>query len=1006
MLNNMAAAKPSVDSAVNERRLRPIYECLDNGNNKKALQEAAKLLKKQENFMCAKVLKALALIRLGRPNESISILQEVHIECPADEATLQAMTICYWELHKPELIAEAYENASKKDPCNEEFLTHLFMAHVRLGHYKKQQLTAMTLYKVKPKNPYYFWAVMSVVMQAHSSDDQLAKNMFLPLAQKMTEKLVNEGKIEAEAEVELYLEILTLQGKFEEALAVINGPMSEHLKTCTILPQRKASLLEKLQKWNEANAAFKNLLISSPDDWCSYQGYFNSLFKIMAENSQFESIRKDWLSNNRACEASSFILKQINEEKSQNLRGPFLARLEFLKEMQVHGNDSKGEEQLAGTFPLLLLNYFEKFGSKMCCFGDLKPYIDHSSEADKKKFLELLEKKCDSFKDGEKQFPSNPKELQLHIGYVQICRYLGQHSQISMTQKFDLVDDLIQRYQSSFKFKNDLPETDVHPGSDYCILAVHVLIDLWKQTGNDNILLEAITCLEWGLVHSPLNHQFKFLLIKLYHKIGAIVPAYHFFNSMDIKHIQLDTVGYVLFFLTICNASFVDKRQVELDNFWPVKDSSYDTIEQLPNFRNCSAKFVGSEKYFITRYLTTFTYYSVACTVYGNTLRFFTSNYKEIYEFIKFRDRLNNSQQCGMVTIERMILDLVVDTHCHEATEQVVHFMGVEPEKEKVSLKSLIDNRDLNVMSSWDICDKELLKQTSCNDEVNWLKLRQLLVRALTAGVLLSRSHNNHKTALNDEITNGVDCEINNTFQIIVDDFTSHVRTLDATTVNAEWSLTGPYESRILLYLRDDHPSVILESLNLLLYLKNISEKKINENSNEQPTCLELPSRIQLLTNQCINKVGSIKCSIEWPMLYEALSNLVETLSLLLITFGCCQRILKPIKTLLLKKGKKKNKEYVPSNASDLIKLYENNITAIDQCFKELNQLISRLKTDKLAEQFSSLKISIGKKNSIEDLSSISNSVQEKICKSYQTSLKEFGDLIQHKIKYLGTIKL
>lgn len=58
-----------------------------------------------------------------------------------------------------------YDAAAKKDPTNEEILTNLFMAHVRLGDYKQQQQTALRLYKVKPKNPYYFWAVMSVVMQ-------------------------------------------------------------------------------------------------------------------------------------------------------------------------------------------------------------------------------------------------------------------------------------------------------------------------------------------------------------------------------------------------------------------------------------------------------------------------------------------------------------------------------------------------------------------------------------------------------------------------------------------------------------------------------------------------------------------------------------------------------------------------------------------------------------------------------------------------------------------------
>lgn len=59
-----------------------------------------------------------------------------------------------------------YENANKNRPGNEEILTALFMAYVRLGDHKKQQQTAMTLHKLKPhKNPYYFWAIMSIVMQ-------------------------------------------------------------------------------------------------------------------------------------------------------------------------------------------------------------------------------------------------------------------------------------------------------------------------------------------------------------------------------------------------------------------------------------------------------------------------------------------------------------------------------------------------------------------------------------------------------------------------------------------------------------------------------------------------------------------------------------------------------------------------------------------------------------------------------------------------------------------------
>ena len=71
--------KNSAENSVAERRLRPIYDWLDNGNNKKALQEADKVLKKQPEFQCCRVLKCLALIRLGKEGEAESILNKVNI---------------------------------------------------------------------------------------------------------------------------------------------------------------------------------------------------------------------------------------------------------------------------------------------------------------------------------------------------------------------------------------------------------------------------------------------------------------------------------------------------------------------------------------------------------------------------------------------------------------------------------------------------------------------------------------------------------------------------------------------------------------------------------------------------------------------------------------------------------------------------------------------------------------------------------------------------------------
>ena len=118
-----------------------LIDFLDNGNNKKALAEADKVLKKQKDLYCAKVLKALALIRLSRSEESHDVLAEVHNLSPTDDATLQAMSICYRELRRTDLLVSIYEQAAAKEPKNEEILSHLFMAYVRVNDYKKQQHT-------------------------------------------------------------------------------------------------------------------------------------------------------------------------------------------------------------------------------------------------------------------------------------------------------------------------------------------------------------------------------------------------------------------------------------------------------------------------------------------------------------------------------------------------------------------------------------------------------------------------------------------------------------------------------------------------------------------------------------------------------------------------------------------------------------------------------------------------------------------------------------------------
>lgn len=73
---------------------------LDNGNNKKALQEADKVLKKNPEFVCCKALKALALVRLSREEEASPILNAIVDQGTTDEGALQALNIAFRETHQ------------------------------------------------------------------------------------------------------------------------------------------------------------------------------------------------------------------------------------------------------------------------------------------------------------------------------------------------------------------------------------------------------------------------------------------------------------------------------------------------------------------------------------------------------------------------------------------------------------------------------------------------------------------------------------------------------------------------------------------------------------------------------------------------------------------------------------------------------------------------------------------------------------------------------------------
>ncbi|CAG0913917.1 unnamed protein product [Notodromas monacha] len=687
------------DCVIVERRLRPIYESLDNGYYKKALQEAEKVLKKQPNCSCAKVLRGLALLRLGKVAECNDILKVVLEDVPADEMTLQAISICFKELNQQDKVCEVYEMALKKNPGKEELLSHLFMAYVRVGNYKKQHVTAMNLYKIKPKNPYYFWAVMSVVMQAHDADEKTRQNICLPLAERMVQKFVNERKIESDAETYLYLMILDLMGKWEEALKVLTAlPVPWSASHSDLFSEKRLDLMRKLGQWNELHASYKNLIEkeltvlqalfpSSPGEWSHMMGYMNSALKILDQGNDVD-----------LNEIESFISEVHMKSKT---RSASLARLELMRIRSERGEKSSKCIDL-------LVEYSYEFSRKQACFGDLKPYFAAwlTTTVTRKEFLSRIK---DFRKDMNWPKDVTVDTLNRRIFYLQAERCLGHVEELDVPEVKHYVQERLRDWKSAEHLCVGLLPTDYRPTDYLALLAVFGCIDLWRRVvqsresvescwrAERNYLVKAICIAEEAMEVSPANHQFKLQLVLLYSFLGGVKQLPALQAAMDIKHIIIDTLGHMFapFMLPFAFSGSASHFRAMLAFY---ASGQNDTMESL-----------------ITAYK------------YGT--------FHKVKEFIDFRDRIRSSQMCAYVLREKVVEEVLILPSSQSQTEDALSSAKSLFERYHCNVDSLRDNRDFRVT----VCiqpEGRDLSAANIEDSRVWdiafMRMRDVMFKALS----------------------------------------------------------------------------------------------------------------------------------------------------------------------------------------------------------------------------------------------------------------------------------
>ncbi|CAL8129828.1 unnamed protein product [Orchesella dallaii] len=987
---------PNAETWVRERRLRPIYELLDSGNNKKVIAEVDRVMKKNPTFTCAKVLKALALIRMNKTNEARGILKPVLKEVPTDDGTIQALSICYRELDEPITLCNILEAACKKEQ-SEELLTHCFMAQVRTNEYSKQHLTAINLYKAYTKPTYFGWAVASLLIKAEKLQDDSAR-ISVPLAERMLSKFIKEQKNQVEDNILiLYLETLKKQKKWEEVLKVLKD--HGYPQPTTI--------------WNNDYfyEAYTQAMIELDRKTCLYEYLHACYMKNMDEYHLIERIITLFKNDDEGKESVKTLMGDIRVKYPSYVVA--LADLLYCKD---HSKDDdwniriREDLQMACTYgaekpsfysDIVSYVYQFKVGTFKSEFLDfLGPNVEPVAEYDSVGKIirdvnyELLDRELDPDNSPIKRMERAHRCLEKYfIGESVVSSFRSDENlrtkeadyhdmflviaASTLMAKYDEdVNDfegVLQKVKSSEQnfvtqsgYKNRATKEKIieidndNIRESYKSLSVEGLSlqepqEPYILTDEHYLLTAAILLMEFGLKQCPYNHSLRILLIKAYNRIGAVDRACKVAQGLDIKHIQYDSLGYMIIWKMLRGGMYQ-----EVTKMLTIAENVYT------NYKRESMEHV----------ITTYKY----------------GTFTKIPEFMAFREMLLNSCQYYMVAVEKRFLEyyFASPSDFTQIAKTIQNDISREEVFDRTSAFS--DNRDFTVFQFLESEPRlETLKEASCTTDVLNLKTRNALMFAITDLIILVDhpefvSIAESRIKLIDESINVVKTNMENMSQL-------NNRYNDVPNFDGIWPAMD---------------SIVVECLSVLLELISGVRKAILKveitplvtmKNSVSGSWKSLMKRLhQDLKNLNILTIG--RC-------IESVHHVTETLTLACILFNVCIKVIKKQTDARNTRKKKKAASAADGSASKK-KHFESlwdAISSLREHIQHIQTSVNRTMPYKWTTVEQSWEGLLGENFKIEVFSKFFGVVHSGIADSYTKQLDQFIRVIDNNTKLISLME-
>ena len=104
----------------------------------------------------------------------------------------------------------------------------------------------------------------------------------------------------------------------------------------------------------------------------------------------------------------------------------------------------------------------------------------------------------------------------------------------------------LDAYLEGVKLGQDLPSFELQPADDLALLAAQAFVNVWKLTGENAPLYNAVALLEYAVGRSKMSFQIRLHLIQIYRLLGAPSLAVEHYRGIKVKQVQNDTLSHFI----------------------------------------------------------------------------------------------------------------------------------------------------------------------------------------------------------------------------------------------------------------------------------------------------------------------------------------------------------------------------------------------------------------------------------------------------------------------------